>query len=119
MMDILQNGEQAYGLGATLMILSNAWMWIALLSYINRRRVRFALECMLTIAFYLPALACLLAGMMVKPAGSILKILFHTILIVIPVIIIIHKHSDSENNCKIDLIGDESLENFSDDNEPT
>ncbi len=99
--------EQSYNLGSTLIILSDIWCFVAFISFWKKRHINFYLEIVLAIIFYLFSMVLLLNGILYSPGMAVLKLIFHSILVLIPVVLFQRK-KEPKNKRKEDM-GDSGI----------
>ncbi|WP_031551783.1 hypothetical protein [Oribacterium sp. FC2011] len=88
MFEILKSVERSYSLGSTLILLATIWAGLAVLSYKNKRTIYFYIELFFMCFLYLMSLVLLINAVFYEPLWVLLKLIGHTLLIAIALIVI-------------------------------
>ncbi|SEA69495.1 hypothetical protein SAMN05216349_12325 [Oribacterium sp. KHPX15] len=88
MFEILKSVERSYSIGSTLILLATIWAGLAVLSYKNKRILNFYIELIIMGILYLISFVLLISAIFYEPFGVVLKLVGHTLLIAIALIVI-------------------------------
>ena len=88
MFEILKSVERSYSIGSTLILLATIWAGLAVLSYKNKRTLNFYIELIIMGILYLISFVLLISAIFYEPFGVVLKLIGHTLIIAIALIVI-------------------------------
>lgn len=96
MFEILKSVERSYATGSTLILLATIWAGLAVLSYKNKRTLNFYIELTIMGILYLISFLLLINAVFYEPLFVVLKLVGHTLLIAIALIVM--KHAPLHHN---------------------
>ena len=88
MFEILKSVERSYATGSTLILLATIWAGLSVLSYKNKRTLNFYIELTIMGILYLISFILLINAVFYEPLFVVLKLVGHTLLIAIALIVI-------------------------------